>query len=161
MRAALAPRFSSMDARTIYRTWENRERELFGGVCVELNKRAAQIEFGCNWIPDQEVSPFAYIIACCGGKAAVDKWYGWKAKNDESWRASDDCKRAYRVALKVSEGDHQAALLLVEWGGRMADAIVEKHWGQFHDAACELVERGKMKVEHLKLKIASINGQHG
>ena len=127
----------------------------------EVDSIEVREDFGCNWIPDQEVSPFAYIIACCAGKAAVDRWFGWKVKSDESWRNSDDHKRAYRVALKVSEGDHRASLLLVEWGERMADAIVEKHWGQFHDAACELVERGKMKVEHLKLKIASINGQHG
>ena len=46
MRNELAPAFASgFDARGIYRSWEDRERQLFAAVCAELEKKAgAQID---------------------------------------------------------------------------------------------------------------------
>jgi hypothetical protein len=55
-------------------------------------------------------------IACCAGKAAMDRWYGFKAKSDENWRASDDYQQAHAIALKLSGYD-----LL---GANLADAMV-------------------------------------
>jgi hypothetical protein len=76
----------------------------------------------------------------------MDRWYGWKAKSDKNWRASDDHKKAYETALQLSEGDAVAAAALVKWGERMADVIIERHWDQFSGAVEALVERGKLKV---------------
>ena len=45
MRVELSPRFSGMDARSIFKEWEQRERQLFGSVCGDLLKEAgAQID---------------------------------------------------------------------------------------------------------------------
>jgi hypothetical protein len=103
--------------------------------------------FGRNHLPNQTVSAYEYIIALCAGKAAVDRWYGWKAESDNNWRNSDDHKKAHEAALKVSEGDAVAAAHLMKWGERMADVIIEKYWGEsFHEAARALIENGTLKV---------------
>ena len=45
MRVELSPRFSGMDARSIFKMWEQRERQLWGIVCADLRKEAgAQIQ---------------------------------------------------------------------------------------------------------------------
>jgi hypothetical protein len=102
--------------------------------------------FGCTNLPKQKVNPYQFIIASCGGKAAVDRWYGWKSKSDENWRASDDYKKSLKVALWLNEGDTLAAEALLKWGERVADTIIEKHWDQFPGIVEALVERGKSKV---------------
>lgn len=102
--------------------------------------------FGVTRLPKQTVSAYEYMIACCAGKAAIDRWYGWKAKNEENWRASDDYRKAYETALQRSEGDAVAAAHLMKWAERMADVIIEKHWDQFPGAVEALVERGVVKV---------------
>ena len=70
--------------------------------------------FGGTRLPNQTISAYEYMIACCAGKAAVDRWYGWKADSDENWRASDDYRKAYGAALQVSEGDTVAAAQLMK-----------------------------------------------
>jgi hypothetical protein len=67
--------------------------------------RVASVEVGENFgrcrLAAQTVNPFDYLIACCAGKAAVDKWHGWRVKVDENWRASDDFGKAYKVAFNL------------------------------------------------------------
>jgi hypothetical protein len=106
--------------------------------------------FGATRLPNQTVSAYGYIVALCAGKAAVDRWYGWKAKNDEAWRASDDHKKAYEAALQVSEGDAAAATHLVKWGERRAELIIERYWEKFPAVVEALVERGKLKVYNMR-----------
>ncbi len=102
--------------------------------------------FGCTVLPKQTVNAFHLIVACHGGKVAVDRWYGWKMPNDRGWRKSRDHKRAYDAALKMSRGDHVAAGLLMEWGERVATAIIEEQWSRFPDAVRLLVEHGRMEA---------------
>lgn len=103
-------------------------------------------EFGCTSLPNQTVNGFHYIIALCSGKAAVDRWYGWKAQSDENWRKSEDHRKAYRVALRLSQDDLLAATQLIRWAEMVAEKIVERHWDQFPGPARLLVETGKLNV---------------
>jgi hypothetical protein len=45
-------------------------------------------------------------IRASKGFAAVDRWYGWKAENDEAWRVkhSSRCRIHSSVPLKLSGG---------------------------------------------------------
>ncbi len=94
------------------------------------------------------------IIASCAGKAAIDKWYGWKAEGDQNWRASKDYSDAFAAALKVSDGDEQAAALLVTWGERMADALVEAQWPSVHRLAFALLEKDQLNGEQIDKLLA-------
>jgi hypothetical protein len=103
--------------------------------------------FGCCTLPAQDIDDaYSFIIALCGGKAAIDKWYGYKTPNDEAWRKSNDHGKAYAVALRVSRGDHTAASLLMKWAERMADSLIEAHWHKLHEPARMLAEKGKLTV---------------
>jgi hypothetical protein len=84
------------------------------------------------------------ILACCAGKSAMDRWYGWKAKTDENWRASDDYKHARSLALRLNDGDEQGAELLVAWLERRAELLVEKQWPRIHKLAFALLDREKL-----------------
>jgi hypothetical protein len=84
------------------------------------------------------------IIAGCAGKAAMDKWYGYKAKSDENWRASNDYKQAFNYALQINNGDHEGATLLIRWLSRRAEVLVKRHWSQINALASELLERSKL-----------------
>src|SRR6267378_6699570 len=79
---------------------------LHHGISVE------SCEVGDGWgrtrVPSQDVEAIHYVIALCSGKAAVDKWQGYKTPSDEAWRESKDNGRAYTAALKVSNSDHKA-----------------------------------------------------
>src|SRR5438034_10751420 len=101
---------------------------------------------GCTVLPEQTVNAFDLIVGLCAGKAAVDKWYGYPARDDENWRKSNEYCDAYQVALKVSQNNRQAASLLMQWAERVAGAIIEEHWPEFHEAARALVEHGKARV---------------
>jgi len=103
-------------------------------------------DYGRTHLPDQTMNAFEYLIACCSGKAAVDRWFGWKSEPDEAWAQSDDHKRAYHAALRVSEGDHSAAAILLRWAERMADTLIERHWDQFPDAVRALCERATLRI---------------
>jgi hypothetical protein len=70
------------------------------------------------------------IIACCAGRAAVDRCYGYKAKDDSNWKASDDYAQARECALQLNDGDSEGAELLVAWLARRAELLVEKQWPQ-------------------------------
>jgi hypothetical protein len=89
---------------------------------------------------------FDLIVALCSGKAAVDKWYGWKSENQENWLKSEDQRRAFRIALYLSENDAFAAALLVQWAEKVADRIISNHWDKMHDPAMRLIERGRLEV---------------
>jgi hypothetical protein len=67
---------------------------------------------------------------CCAGKAAIDKWYGWKAQSDDAWKASKDHAEAFAAALQLSDNDADAAELLVKWAERRANVVVEQQWAQ-------------------------------
>jgi hypothetical protein len=105
--------------------------------------------FGRCTLTPQTVNPFDYIISLCGGRAAVGKWYGWRKKKGEAWRASSDYKTAYEVALKVSEGDHEAAGHLMRWAERIADAEIQKHWTELHEPARMLARVGRLNGERI------------
>ena len=104
-------------------------------------------EYGYCKLRAQDVDPFDYIIALCAGKAAVDRWYGWKRPGDEeNWRKSKDHAMAYRAALKVSGDDHESAALLMQWAEKRADVIVKERWSPLEQLAHALVEKGKLTV---------------
>jgi hypothetical protein len=99
---------------------------------------------GCTDIPWQPFTSFHLIVALCAGQIAEDKWLGWA--DAESWRRSNEHKRAFKIALRASHGDGKAALLLIQWAERMATTIVEKNWIRLGEVASTLAERGKLKV---------------
>ena len=104
--------------------------------------------FGRTRVPSQDVDDaLGYIVALCAGKAAVEKWHGYKKPNDKAaWRKSDDHCRAYEAALKVSNGSHSAASLLMKWAECVPDSLVEAHWHELHEPARLLAEKGTLKV---------------
>jgi ATP-dependent Zn protease len=85
-----------------------------------------------------------HIICCCAGRAAKDRWYGYKAQSDENWKASSDYAQALSCALQLSDGDRTAARLLVDYALRRADLLVEKHWPQISRLAFALLEYNKI-----------------
>jgi ATP-dependent Zn protease len=87
---------------------------------------------------------FRLVVASCSGKAAMDRWYGWKSKSDDNWRASDDFKQAFKLALQINGGDEKGAELLIAWLARRAELLVERHWPQIHNLAFALLEREKL-----------------
>jgi len=104
-------------------------------------------DFGCTRLAKQAIDPFEYIVASCAGKAAVDRWFGWKAPSEENWRKSQDHHNAYQVALKLSQGDLLAATMLIQWAEKVAEKIIAKHWDRLHAPAMQLVERGTLKIK--------------
>jgi hypothetical protein len=104
--------------------------------------------FGRTRVPPQDVDDaLGYVVALCAGKAAVAKWQGYSTPNDKAaWRKSDDHRRAYKAALKVSQGNHKGAGLLLKYAEHMADVFVEAHWHELHEPARLLAERGELKV---------------
>jgi len=83
-------------------------------------------------------------IACCCGKASVDRWYGYRMQEEPNWKASDDHAQAFSCALQLSDGDHTAAEFLVSYAMRMAELLVEKNWSQISRLSFELLERNKL-----------------
>src|SRR5438105_1588623 len=45
---------------------------------------------------------FEMLVAACAGKATMDRFYGYKAKSDKNWRASEDYRQAFQFALQLS-----------------------------------------------------------
>src|SRR5262249_13930775 len=43
-----------------------------------------------------------WAIVSCAGKSAMDRWYGYRAKSDENWYASDDHRRGFKYALELA-----------------------------------------------------------
>jgi hypothetical protein len=84
------------------------------------------------------------IVVGCAGKAALDKWYGYKAKSYENWRASDDYKSAFQHVLKICNGDQQGAGLLLAWLERRSEVLVERHWDRINTLGSKLLERSKL-----------------
>jgi hypothetical protein len=102
---------------------------------------------GSTTLPKQTVNAFHLIVAKCAGKASVDKFYGWRSPNEDNWRGSEDFKTACRVALSVSQGDHRAAALLVQWGGLVADKLIDVYWSEICPEVVRLVEHGRLDFE--------------
>jgi hypothetical protein len=103
-------------------------RHYFGHKIVEV-KAGSDAEAGCWLAGGQDVEPRDFIVGCCAGKAAVDQAFG-KAGTDDNWLCSNDHADAFKVALHVSDGDAQAAELLVKWGQQMADVLCVRRWPQ-------------------------------
>jgi hypothetical protein len=80
----------------------------------------------------------------------MDRWYGYKAKGEQNWRGSDDRKQALTCALKLSDGDTEAAELLVKWGERRAEVMVGRTWPQVHKLAFALLEHGKLSGDQVR-----------
>jgi len=121
----------------------------------EFGHRVTTVEVGgdnggcCKLALPQDVDPLDYIISLCGGKAAVDRWFGWRleGEEDENWHGSDDYRKANKVALEFSNGDAAAAAQLMKWAEAMAAHYVEKHWKEFHAPARMLALKRKLEVE--------------
>jgi hypothetical protein len=92
---------------------------------------------------------FEHIICCCAGKAAMDRWHGYKASTDESWRASDDFRQAFSYALEVN-GDRESAESLVQWLLRRTEVIVERQWPRIQRLAAALCDSGAMNVTQIR-----------
>jgi len=101
----------------------------------------------CGISNPADTPPTHHIVACCSGKAATDRWYGWKAASEENWLKSRDQREAFRVALQLSGGDALCAGMLMRWAEKRAEILVADHWNQLSDAAHTLLERGKLKIE--------------
>jgi hypothetical protein len=71
----------------------------------------------------------------------MDRCYGYKAKDDTNWRASDDHKQAFESALELNDGDSVGAELLMLWLERKTDLLVEKQWPQIERLACALKKK--------------------
>jgi hypothetical protein len=87
---------------------------------------------------------FRLIIASCAGKAAMNIWYGYAAKSDENWKASEDYKQALFYTLEINKGDREGAELLLDWLARRAEVIVKRRWPQIHKLAFALLDREKL-----------------
>ena len=79
-------------------------------------------------------------IACCAGKAAMDRWDGRKADAGNNWEASNDYKQAYNIALKQSGGDSLGAEYLMSYFERRAEVIVERQWAKISKLAFALLD---------------------
>ena len=97
---------------------------------------------------------FQNIMACMAGKCTIDRFYGYKAKSDESWRASDDYKQAFKCALRLNQGDSEGAELLMSWLERRTELLVQKHWPQVQALAFALLEHDQLDGEQVKRIIA-------
>jgi len=60
----------------------------------------------------------------------VDYWCSSNAKSEENWLGSRERRQALIAVIQLSDGDREAAELLVRWSERRAKAIIEKHWPQ-------------------------------
>jgi hypothetical protein len=80
----------------------------------------------------------------------MDKWYGWKAKSGDNWKASKDHAQAFAAALGFSDNDAEAAELLVAWAERRADVIVDQLWAQIHKLAFALLEHDSLTGAQVK-----------
>jgi hypothetical protein len=94
----------------------------------------------------------------------MDRWYGYKAKSDENWRASNDYQQAHAIALKMSHGDLLGAQHLMRWYEQMAALIVQKNWTKVHRLAHKLLEyerlTGKEVVKTLREPQSALPIQH-
>ena len=85
-----------------------------------------------------------YIMACCAGKCAMDRWHGYKADSDHNWKQSDDYKQALSYALEINQGDSVGAELLVKWLARRAELLVERYWSRIDALAFALLDKEKL-----------------
>jgi len=99
---------------------------------------------GCTQLAPQTVDGFHYMIALCCGKAAVDKWYGWRTSRDENWLKSQDQRKAFRIALQLSGDDPICAGMLMRWAEKRADILIADQWQRICGTALTLMERGKL-----------------
>jgi hypothetical protein len=86
---------------------------------------------------------FEELISHCAGKVSEDRLHGRKDQNWRARRASGDRELALRCALKLSDGDDEAAQLFVQWAERRAAVLVEKHWPKVQALAFALREKEK------------------
>jgi len=84
------------------------------------------------------------IIACCAGKAGVDRWYGYKASTDTNWKQSADYRNALDYALKLAGGDEVEAGLWLQIAEHKADKLIAEQWGSIHKLAFALLDREKL-----------------
>ena len=102
-------------------------------------------DYGCTQLATpQTIEALHYIIALCSGKAAVDRWYGWKTPTDDNWLKSQDQRRAFRAALQLSSNDPVCARMLMKWAEKRADILIADQWQRIKDTALTLLERGKL-----------------
>jgi hypothetical protein len=78
------------------------------------------------------------------------KWYGFKAKADEKWKASDDYIQALSCALELNDGNRERADLLILWLLRRAENLVEKNWPKIRLVAAALVERDRRSGNEIR-----------
>lgn len=114
----------------------------------------------CRLAGPQEFNALEYIIAMCAGKAAMDKHFGWRVESakDQNWHESDDHKDALTAALKVSDGNPEAAEILVQWGEAMADSLVEREWPRITKLAGAVIKLGKLSGEQVTVILNGSNG---
>jgi hypothetical protein len=86
-----------------------------------------------------------HIIFCCAGKAAMDRWYGYKASTDTNWKQSADYRNALDSALKLAGGgDEVEAGLWLQIAEHKADKLIAEQWGSIHRLAFALLDREKL-----------------
>jgi hypothetical protein len=68
------------------------------------------------------------ILSLFAGKCAMDRLYGYKAKDDTNWRGSRDYKQAFESALQLNDVDFLGAELLMAWAERRTDKLIEECW---------------------------------
>jgi hypothetical protein len=93
-------RVSAAEVRCFHESGHVVVHQFYGHRVVEV-KAGSDAEACCKLAP-QDVESFAYIVACCAGRGAVDQLYGWKATSDDNWQASNDYANAFKVAYRGS-----------------------------------------------------------
>jgi hypothetical protein len=88
----------------------------------------------------------------------MDKWYGWKTKSDENWKASKDHAEAFAAALWFSDNDAEAAGLLVKWGSAWRTLLLSNSGRRFAKLAFALLEHDSLTGAQMK---AILNGSNG
>ncbi len=96
------------------------------------------------------------IIVLMAGRAGVDRLSGRKLEYPD-WHESDDYTLALRRAMWLSGDDEQAADLLLQWGARRAELLVERLWHEIHAVAYGLLEHERLTGSHVREIIKQSN----
>ena len=101
-----------------------------------------------------------HAICCCAGRAAMDKVYGYKPKDDRNWRASEDRAQAMQCCLTIADGDEESAGYLLAFALRRAEMLVERHWPEINRVAYGLLVHEQLTGEQVREIIETVAREH-
>jgi len=118
-------------------------RNYYGHKIREVVARGG--EYRCwYWLPDSPSREFRLdsIISACAARRAKS--------GDAEWFKSGDYHAAKENALRLSEGDDDAAELLLSWAERVADVLVTANQSKVEKLRCALSDRGELSGEQIR-----------